>query len=122
MKLRNILFLVAGFISMGIGLLGVALPVLPTTPFILISSFCFVRGSDRFNAWFTNTKIYKDYAEDFVKDRSMTLQRKIRILLLSDVMIAFPLFILESIYIKLGLILIIIIKYYYFIFKIKTKK
>lgn len=107
---------------MGIGVAGIVLPVLPTTPFLILASVCFMKGSNRFDTWFRNTKIYKDYAEDFVNDRSMTLRRKIRIMLVSDFMLAFPLIILKNIYLKLFIIVVIIVKYYYFFFVIKTKK
>jgi len=122
MKLYNIIFIILGIFSMGIGMIGVVLPVLPTTPFLILASFFFVKGSDKFDLWFRNTKIYKNYAEDFIKDRSMTLKRKISILLFADFMLLFPLIILESIYLKIFILSIIIAKYYYFIFRIKTKK
>lgn len=122
MRLYNVLFIIFGFIFMAIGLIGVVIPVLPTTPFLIVASIFFAKGSDRYNSWFKNTKVYKNYAEDFIRDRSMTLNRKIFLMLLSDFMLAFPLIILDNIYIKIFIVLIIIIKYYYFIFKIKTKK
>ena len=107
---------------MGIGVIGIVIPVLPTTPFLILASVCFVKGSKKFDLWFRNTKIYKNYAEDFIDDRSMTLKRKVGLMMLSDFMLAFPLIILESIYIKGFIVLVIVFKYYYFIFRIKTKK
>lgn len=41
----RIIWLMAGFLAMGIGAVGVALPVLPTTPFLLLASFCLAKGS-----------------------------------------------------------------------------
>ena len=105
-----------------IGMIGVVVPVLPTTPFLILSSFFFAKGSQKFDKWLRNTKVFKSYAEDFIKDRSMTLNRKIKLMMLSDFMLAFPLFILDSIYIKIFIVLVILFKYYYFIFKIKTIK
>ena len=122
MKLYNLLFITLGVISMGIGMVGVVLPILPTTPFLILASVCFVKGSDRFDIWLRGTKIYKNYAEDFVNDRSMTLKRKISLLLLSDFMLMFPLIIINNAYLRVFIISIIVVKYYYFIFIIKTKK
>lgn len=107
---------------MGIGIVGIVIPVLPTTPFLILASVCFVRGSERFDIWFRDTKIYKNYAEDFINDRSMTLKRKISLMLISDFMLAFPLIIINNIYLRMFILLVVVFKYYYFIFKIKTKK
>ena len=118
----KIIYVILGFISMGLGIAGSFLPVLPTVPFLLLASFFFARGSERFHGWFTQTRIYKNYLENFEKNRSMTLKAKIGLLCLSSTMIAFPIFLLKNNYLRLALILVVIFKYYYFIFRIKTLK
>lgn len=52
----RILWLILGFTAIGIGAVGVVLPVLPTTPFLLLASFCLAKGSEKFHTWFTGTK------------------------------------------------------------------
>lgn len=121
-KFKKIIFVIVGFIAFAGAVIGVVLPILPTTPFLLLASFCFVRGSEKFDKWFKETKIYKKHLETFVNERAMTLKQKLSILLFADFMIAFPLIILKSIPVKILLILVILCKYYYFIFKIKTIK
>ena len=116
------LFILCGFLSLGLGIIGIVLPVLPTTPLFLLAAFCFVKGSEKFDVWFKGTKLYKKYLEDFVKERSMTLKQKLTILLFADAMIAIPFFILDSILIKILLIIVVLYKYYYFTYKIKTIK
>ena len=118
----KIIYVILGFISMGLGIAGSFLPGLPTVPFLLLASFFFARGSERFHGWFTQTRIYKNYLENFEKNRSMTLKAKIGLLCLSSTMIAFPIFLLKNNYLRLVLILVVIFKYYYFIFRIKTLK
>ena len=103
-----------------IGIVGIALPILPTTPFLLLSSFCFAKGSDKFHKWFINSNIYKNNLENFVKNREMPLKTKIFLMLLSSTMIIISIFIVDIVYLKMMLICIDIFKYYYFIFKIKT--
>ena len=118
----KIIYVILGFVSMGLGIVGSFLPGLPTVPFLLLASFFFARGSERFHRWFTQTKIYKNYLENFEKNRSMTLKVKIGLLCLSSTMIAFPIFFVKNNYLRLVLILVVIFKYYYFIFCIKTSK
>jgi uncharacterized protein len=105
---------------MGLGILGIILPLLPTTPLLLLASVCFVRGSEKFEIWFKGTKLYKRHLEEFVKNRAMTLKQKITILLTADCMIAIPFILLDNLIIRLVLICIVGYKYYYFIYKIKT--
>jgi uncharacterized membrane protein YbaN (DUF454 family) len=45
------LWMLAGWLSLIIGLIGIVLPLLPTTPFILLAAFCFQRGSERLHKW-----------------------------------------------------------------------
>lgn len=121
-RIKKIIFVIVGVISLLLGIIGTVLPILPTVPFLLLASYCFARGSNKFEVWFKSSKIYKKYLENFILNKSMTLKQKIYISTFADIMIAFPLVILNNLYIKLFLIIVIIFKYYYFTFKIKTIK
>lgn len=71
----------AGFVAFGLGCLGAILPLLPTTPFILLAGFCFARSSEKVNQWFQATKLYKLVFENYTKKRTMTLKAKLTLLL-----------------------------------------
>lgn len=119
--MKKCLYIIVGLLSFAIGAIGVILPVLPTTPFLLLASFCFVRGSDRFNNWFINTSIYKKHLESFVKDRTMTKKQRILLPAFATCMILIPFILVDNLMMRMTLILIVAIKWYYFIFKIKTR-
>lgn len=77
------LLITAGFISIGLGILGAILPLIPTTPFLLFASFCFVRSSDKLYAKLINSKYLGEYIRNFQEGRGMPLKAKyISILLL----------------------------------------
>ena len=69
-----------GFLFFGLALVGVALPFLPTTPFALLAAFCFARSSERLDAWFHGTKLYRTVLEGFAKKRAMTVKAKLMLL------------------------------------------
>ena len=119
-KVKKYFYITLGFITLGLGLIGVILPILPTTPFLLVTSFCFAKGSERFHTWFTNTNIYKKHLESFVKERAMTLKQKVVLLSFVNFMLAFPLILVDVLPMRITIIVLIIIKLYYFIFRVKT--
>ncbi|EFF64918.1 MULTISPECIES: YbaN family protein [Turicibacter] len=121
-KVKKGLLVTIGLLSMGLGLIGVILPVLPTTPFLLLASVCFVKGSDRFDRWFKGTKLYQKHLETFVESKKMTLKQKWTILLFADFMLMFPFILIDSLHMRLFLILLILCKFYYFFVKIETIK
>ena len=119
-KVKKYFYITLGFITLGLGLIGVILPILPTTPFLLVTSFCFAKGSERFHSWFTNTNIYKKHLESFVKERAMTLKQKVVLLSFVNFMLAFPLILVDVLPMRITIIVLIIIKLYNFIFRVKT--
>ena len=119
-KAKKYFYITLGFLALGIGLIGVILPILPTTPFLLVTSFCFSRGSERFHTWFTNSNIYKKHLESFVKERAMTLKQKVVLLSFVNFMLAFPLILVDVLPMRITIIVLIIIKLYYFTFKVRT--
>ena len=119
-KAKKYFYITLGFLALGIGLIGVILPLLPTTPFLLVTSFCFARGSERFHTWFTNSNIYKKHLESFVKERAMTLKQKVVLLSFVNFMLAFPLILVDVLPMRITIIVLIIIKLYYFTFKVRT--
>ena len=68
-----------GLLCTGLGAVGVALPILPTTPFLLAAAFCFARSSERLNTWFRGTKLYRSHLETLNRGEGMTMPAKLRI-------------------------------------------
>jgi uncharacterized protein len=120
--IKKYIYITVGLLSFAIGAIGVILPILPTTPFLLLASFCFVRGSKKFDRWFKSTKIYRKHLERFVNEKAMTMRQKIIILLFANIMLAIPIILIDSLHMRVFLVGLICVKFYYFIFKIKTIK
>lgn len=116
----RIMWLILGFLAMGIGAAGVILPVLPTTPFLLLASFCLARGSERFHRWFTGTKLYRRHLESFVRNRAMTLKTKFSLLIPASCMLILAFLAMSNVYGRVFIIFLIFFKYIYFFTKIRT--
>lgn len=113
-------WLLAAFVCLGIGAVGVVLPILPTTPLLLLSSFCFAKGSERFHRWFCGTKLYQKHLDSFVKKRAMTLKTKLCILLPASAMLLLAFLMMGNLPGRICIVCLIIFKYVYFFTKIRT--
>lgn len=123
MKIKKILFIVLGCISLALGCIGIALPILPTVPFFLVTVFCFANSSRKLHDWFVNTKMYKKHLESFVKKKGMTVQTKATIISSVTLLMGFGFFMMfrKAIYVPciiLGVVWICHIVY--FVFGVKT--
>lgn len=119
-KIANGIFVAIGFLCIGIGAVGIVLPMLPTTPFFLLALACFAKGSTRFHTWFLSTKLYKNNLESFATSRSLTRKTKITILASASALLIFAAIMVPVLPMRIFIACLIAIKYYYFLFRIKT--
>lgn len=118
----KIVFIVLGFIFAGLGAFGAAMPLIPATPFLVLSAIFFAKGSEKFHNYFINTKLYKNNIDLIVNKKAMDNKRKFKILAMITLTFAIAFFFLNHIHGRIVLIVVLLGHYYYFIFKIKTVK
>ncbi len=73
---QRFLLMVAGSLALGLGLLGIPLPLLPTTPFLLLSAYCYARSSERFYYWLINHRYLGEHIRNYRDHRGTTAQVK----------------------------------------------
>lgn len=76
MNAQRAFFFSLGAIFVGVGAVGVALPVLPTTPFILIAAFCFGKSSKRAEKWISNNRYFGSYIENYKNKKGVPMEVK----------------------------------------------
>ena len=77
--MRNQLFVVLGILNVALGVAGILIPLLPTTPFLLLAAFLFARSSDRLHHWLLDHKYLGPYIHAFRNRTGLTRAQKIRI-------------------------------------------
>ena len=92
MKIKKYIFVVLGCICLGLGTVGVFLPILPTTPFYLLTVFFFANSSQKLHDWFLGTKLYQKHLDSFVKQRGMLRSTKISIICTVTLLMGFGFF------------------------------
>lgn len=116
----KLILLFFGICSLLVGMIGIVLPILPTTPFLLLALYLFTKSSKRLEDWFVETTIYHKHLKEFHQSHSMTLKQKVVILLFSDLMIIIAFILTDVLAVRVMLVLLELFKYWYFIVRIRT--
>ena len=75
-RVIRIFFIVAGTISLAVGVVGILLPILPTTPFLLLAAACYYKGSKRLHQWILNNRWFGHYIKNYREGRGISLKAK----------------------------------------------
>ena len=115
-------YLVSGFLLVAIGMIGIFLPLLPTTIFLILASACFVKSSPKANEWLRNNKYLGPYLKNYQDKAGLTIKSKIftiTFLWLSILVSAF--FLTNEFYIRV-ILLAIAVSVSIHLIMVKTKK
>ncbi len=72
----RLIWLLLGLLSVGLGVIGVVLPLLPTVPFMLLATFCFARSSERLHAWLITHPTFGPGIRDWQEHGAISLKAK----------------------------------------------
>ena len=123
MTLKRLIFLILGCLCLGLGCVGIVLPILPTVPFFLATVFCFANSSEKLHNWFLGTKLYKKHLDSFVKKKGMTASTKAGILSSVTLLMAVDFFLMFRKGLTVPCIILVAVwlcHLVYFLFGVKT--
>jgi len=75
--MKKALLIISGFVSLGLGIIGIVVPLLPTTPFLLLAAACFLKSSDRLYNWLLNHRLFGKHLRSYYQHRAIPLKIKI---------------------------------------------
>ncbi len=123
MRVKRIVYMILGFICLGLGSIGIVIPVLPTVPFYLATVFFFAQSSQRLHNWFIGTDLYKKHLESFVQKKGMTMKTKIGIMVPVTVLMTIGFIMMKKVILgRVVLAIVWICHVLYFCFGVKTIK
>ena len=108
-KISKLFFILVGHISLGIGLIGIVVPLLPTTPFLLLAAACYIQGSEPLYNWLINQRLLGPYIISYREGKGITA--KLKFTLIALIWTTIPLsaiFLLQQLYVRLILFAIAI--------------
>lgn len=88
-KIVRTLWFIAGTICVVLGAIGMVLPILPTTPFLLAAAACYYKSSERMHKWLLNNKWFGEYIRNYTEGRGLPMKTKIAALSLLWITIVF---------------------------------
>lgn len=117
----KIIYFILGTLSLLLGAIGIFLPVLPTTPLLLLASFFFIRSSDRVYKWLLNHKVFGSYIENYMKDRSIRRKDRMMAMILLWTTLTISMLLVDNLAVK-GFLLVTGVLVSVYIFRLKVIK
>ncbi|MDH5657323.1 MAG: YbaN family protein [Spirochaetia bacterium] len=103
----KIIYFILGSISLGLGILGIVLPGLPTTPFLLLSAALYVKSSNRLYQWLLNHKIFGKIIREYRENKTIPAKQKYLALFMMASMITLSVFVfLENLYLRIAVLIL----------------
>ena len=104
--LVKIALIIAGTLSLGLGILGIVLPILPTTPFLLLAAICYSRSSERFYVWLLTNRMFGQYIRDWRENKGLTIGMKLWVIFVLVGTMSISIFIVPVFVVKILLVCI----------------
>jgi uncharacterized protein len=105
-RVKKYFLIFAGSASLASGIIGVFIPLLPTTPFLLLASLCYIRSSSRLYSWLVNHRIFGNYIYNYITFKAVRKKVKAAALIFLWLALAVSILISASIHLRIFLFIV----------------
>lgn len=104
--IKKIILMIAGILCVILAIIGIVIPVLPTTPFLLLAAFLFYRSSEKLHERLLNSKVLGEYIHNYTEYRAIKRKAKILTIILLWITLGISIIAVNNIYIRIFLLLV----------------
>ncbi|MDW3095750.1 MAG: YbaN family protein [Gammaproteobacteria bacterium] len=105
-KAKQYFLICSGWLSILLGVIGIVLPLLPTTPFILLAAGCFAKSSPRFHQWLITHRLFGPLIESYKDNKGIPRDVKIKAIIFIWVTLSISIFLLEITWLRIGIFIL----------------
>ncbi|VTX76381.1 Inner membrane protein YbaN [Fusobacterium nucleatum] len=105
-NLKKKIYICVGLLALGLGIIGVFLPVMPTVPFLLVALFSFERSSKKYHDMILNNKYFGKVLKDYYEGKGLTISVKIKAILFLSCGIGFSFYKVQHLHLRIMLVVI----------------
>lgn len=96
-------FILSGIIFLILGTIGIVIPLLPTTPFYLLSAYCFGKSSEKYYKFLMNNRVFGKYIKDYYEKKGITLKNKVNSIIFLSLGISWSIYKIQNIHMEIFL-------------------
>ena len=108
MNQETYIFIFIGSLSLALGIIGIFFPVLPTTPFLLLTSYFYLKSSKKLHDWLINHKVFGEYIYNYITYKGVKKKDKVKALSLLYLTLSISFYLVDILHVRIFLVVVAI--------------
>ncbi|MGF2144255.1 YbaN family protein [Vagococcus fluvialis] len=120
--MKKSLFIILGGISFGLGTLGLSLPFIPTVPFYMLTSFLWLRSSEKLYNKFVQSTYYQKYIQELIIEKKMTTKGLVKLFAMIFIVFLIPGILVDNLVMRISLVVVYVLHLIFLTLYFKKKE
>ncbi len=121
-KIKKSLFIILGGISFILGTLGLSLPFIPTVPFYMLTSFLWLRSSEKLYNKFVQSTYYQKYIQELIIEKKMTTKGLVKLFAMIFIVFLIPGILVDNLVMRISLVVVYVLHFIFLTLYFKKKE